>query len=109
MVKSDHFYITHIQNSLSKIYSYIQDIDYNLNYNIVPEDFQDAPYEHFEHFMPNGFFSIVESSGKISLVETIEQLIILFKLDRFKGEIAYMQAFQDLVLEFSQHMESTVQ
>ena len=41
---------------------------------------------------------------KLSLFELIETLIRIFKLGESKNELAYLQSFQDLVLEFS-HQE----
>jgi ATP-dependent exoDNAse (exonuclease V) beta subunit len=44
----------------------------------------------------------------VSLPEILEQLIALFRLDAFPGERVYLQAFRDMVMEYSRKNNSTI-
>lgn len=55
----------------------------------------------FEESLPDGFTKHKSSLKKLPLYELTETLIQVFNLNERTGELAYLQAFQDLVLEFS--------
>jgi ATP-dependent exoDNAse (exonuclease V) beta subunit len=55
----------------------------------------------FEESLPVAFTKQKSSLKKLPLYELTETLIQIFHLNRQTGELAYLQAFQDLVLEFS--------
>ena len=55
----------------------------------------------FESGLPDAFTEEKAMLKKLPLFELTETLIRVFELDRQQGEFAYLQAFQDLVLEFS--------
>jgi ATP-dependent helicase/nuclease subunit A len=52
--------------------------------------------------LPDRFHRLADSADTLSLVEMVEQLISLFGLTRFTGEQVYLDAFRDLVQEYSQ-------
>ncbi|MBL7847231.1 MAG: UvrD-helicase domain-containing protein [Cyclobacteriaceae bacterium] len=54
----------------------------------------------FESHLPESFTKHKLSLKKLPLFELTETLIGLFDLGREKGELAYLQAFQDIVLDF---------
>ena len=60
----------------------------------------------FEGQLPDAFTKEKMSLRKLPLFELTETLIEIFNLGKEKGELAYLQAFQDLVLEFY-HRERT--
>lgn len=55
----------------------------------------------FENNLPPEFTKQKPSLKKLPLIELTETLIEIFRLGRISGELIYLQAFQDLVLEFS--------
>lgn len=55
----------------------------------------------FENNLPDAFTARKRELKKLPLVELTETLIEIFDLGRIAGELIYLQAFQDLVLEFS--------
>jgi ATP-dependent helicase/nuclease subunit A len=54
----------------------------------------------FEHSLPSAFTKEKPSLKKLPLFELTETLIDIFRLGRQTGELTYLQAFQDLVLDF---------
>lgn len=54
----------------------------------------------FESFLPDEFSKNKLSIKKLPLIELAETLIQMFDLTHQVGELAYLQAFQDLVLNF---------
>jgi ATP-dependent helicase/nuclease subunit A len=54
----------------------------------------------FENNLPEAFSKLKSSLKKLPLFELTETLIQIFELGEEKGELAYLQAFQDIVLEF---------
>jgi ATP-dependent exoDNAse (exonuclease V) beta subunit len=54
----------------------------------------------FENNLPPAFSKSKAWLKKLPLFELTETLIEIFKIGEEKGELAYLQAFQDLVLEF---------
>ena len=55
----------------------------------------------FENNLPPQFTKQKLSLKKLPLMELTETLIGIFQLGHISGELVYLQAFQDLVLEFS--------
>ena len=64
------------------------------------EVFDVANQMFFESQLPESFTRHKLSLKKLPLFELTETLIGLFELGQVKGELAYLQAFQDIVLEF---------
>ncbi|MBN2481602.1 MAG: UvrD-helicase domain-containing protein [Bacteroidales bacterium] len=99
-------YFAHPDDAVNK-YHIISDYNNYLRENIqeqdfdVPENINESWNDIFTRILPGEFFILAGYPGRISLTETIQKLMHLFRLDRFEGELAYIQAFQDLVLEFS--------
>ncbi len=54
-----------------------------------------------ERYLPPMFFTKKNRLVKTSLFELTEELIRIFGLNKLVGELAYMQTFQDCILEFS--------
>ncbi|MFZ6012042.1 MAG: UvrD-helicase domain-containing protein, partial [Bacteroidota bacterium] len=54
----------------------------------------------FENNLPSAFTAEKPFLKKLALIELTETLIQIFDLGGKQGELAYLQAFQDLVLEF---------
>ncbi len=54
----------------------------------------------FESVLPGEFTKHKASLKKLPLFELTETLIGIFKLGQYSGELAYLQAFQNLVLDF---------
>src|SRR5690606_25394228 len=54
----------------------------------------------FENNLPRDFTSQKAFLKKLTLIELTETLIDIFKLGKRQGELVYLQAFQDLVLDF---------
>jgi ATP-dependent helicase/nuclease subunit A len=61
---------------------------------------------HFEKLVPHSFVQQQHVLSALPLLELVENLIYIFRLGELNLEIAYLQAFQDLILEFSQHERS---
>lgn len=55
----------------------------------------------FESQLPPAFTHQKSSLKKLPLIELTETLIGIFELGKIQGELVHLQAFQDLVLEFS--------
>lgn len=55
----------------------------------------------FENNLPDAFTKQKTSLRKLSVLELTETLIEIFQLGGIKGELIYLQAFEDLVLEFT--------
>jgi ATP-dependent exoDNAse (exonuclease V) beta subunit len=64
------------------------------------EIFSESAKFFFESQVPEAFTKNKLSLKKLPLFELTETLISLFGLGKVKGELAYLQAFQDLVLDF---------
>ena len=64
------------------------------------EVFAVANQVFFESQLPDAFTKEKMSLRKLPLFELTETLIEIFNLGKERGELAYLQAFQDLVLEF---------
>jgi ATP-dependent helicase/nuclease subunit A len=54
----------------------------------------------FENNLPEAFAKQKPSLKKLGLIELTETLIEIFALGNLQGELIYLQAFQDLVLDF---------
>lgn len=66
----------------------------------MTEVFAVANLATFENNLPKSFTSQKSTLKKLPLIELTETLIHIFDLGKHEGELVYLQAFQDLVLEF---------
>lgn len=66
----------------------------------MPEVFAVANLATFENNLPKSFTTQKSYLKKLPLIELTETLIHIFDLGKHAGELVYLQAFQDLVLEF---------
>lgn len=57
--------------------------------------------KEMQHFLPLEFTKYVHALGRFPLYELTEILIRIFKLERKTGELAYLQAFQDAILDYT--------
>lgn len=64
------------------------------------EVFAVANFATFENNLPKSFATQKSYLKKLPLIELTETLIHIFDLGKQQGELVYLQAFQDLVLEF---------
>jgi ATP-dependent helicase/nuclease subunit A len=51
--------------------------------------------------LPVEFLELAQSPGAFSLIETIERITMIFKLERFSGELVYIQALRDMIIDYS--------
>ena len=63
--------------------------------------FFEAGNFHMDDLLPAEFLKQTGWLNKLSVYELTEELIRMFGLGKTENELAYLQAFQDLVLEFS--------
>lgn len=63
--------------------------------------FYDAGKNNLQAILPEEFIRYNTWLNKLSIFELTEELIRIFKLGEEPKELAYLQAFQDLVLEFA--------
>lgn len=68
---------------------------------VLTEVFGVSNQGFFEQGLPEAFARDKAALKKLPLFELVETLIRIFGLGKDQGEIAYLQAFQDAVLEFS--------
>jgi ATP-dependent exoDNAse (exonuclease V) beta subunit len=66
----------------------------------LPEVFSVSNRVDFENTLPASFAKLKPWLKKLPLFELTETLIEMFELGDEVGELAYLQAFQDIVLEF---------
>jgi ATP-dependent helicase/nuclease subunit A len=66
----------------------------------LPEVFAVTNQAIFENNLPEAFKYQKASLKKLPLIELTETLIEIFQIGKRTGELVYLQAFQDLVLEF---------
>ncbi|MBN1952602.1 MAG: UvrD-helicase domain-containing protein [Bacteroidales bacterium] len=59
--------------------------------------------------VPKGFSRQIQALKSLPLYEMIESLILIFKLDQLHSDTAYIHAFLNLVYDFSQQEQASVQ
>ncbi len=59
--------------------------------------------KNLNEYLPDGFVKYVHVLGRFPIYELTEILIRLFELHQKEGELAYLQAFQDAILEYSKN------
>ena len=67
---------------------------------VLSEVFTVANQAIYESNLPAAFTREKVALRKLSLIELTETLIRIFRLGSIKGELVYIQAFQDIILEF---------
>jgi len=67
--------------------------------------FREAGDDLTEH-LPRDFVENLSGLKRMSLYELTERLISIFNLNRIEGEIQYIQAFQEIILDFSRRYAS---
>lgn len=66
-------------------------------------NFNDSPEESFEKYLPEQFIAQIETLKKLPFYELTERLISIFELNDIEHDMPYIQAFQDVVMEFSKN------
>ncbi len=66
----------------------------------IPEYSADLKIKPGE-YLPSSFINALERIKNLNLYEIVERLIQVFSLSTISGELPYIQAFQDLVLDYS--------
>jgi ATP-dependent helicase/nuclease subunit A len=62
----------------------------------------------FDKILPEGSDSFIDRIRQIPLFEAVEQIILFFRLGDFSHNTAYLNAFQDCVLQFSSDNTSDI-
>lgn len=88
---------------LSYEFARVKKSDLQLN-----EVFKVANQVFFENNLPERFAKSKAWLKRLPLFELTETLIDIFKLGEVKGELSYLQAFQELVLEFHSREKNDV-
>ncbi|HHP7240123.1 MAG TPA: UvrD-helicase domain-containing protein [Cyclobacteriaceae bacterium] len=60
------------------------------------------------HLLPDEFLLHKSTLTRLPLYEMVEGLIRIFSLYKVKTELAYLQAFQDAILDFSRNEKNTI-
>jgi len=80
-----------------------------LKHQVASDQWHDIFVHHdhqMERVMPDEFTAHVEELRKMPLYELTERLIRIFRIQELKEEIPYIQAFQEIVLDYSRRFAS---
>jgi ATP-dependent helicase/nuclease subunit A len=76
---------------------------------IIVDDYRSDSYRSLiDKYLPGSFTGSAGYLAGLSLYETVERLVEIFSLGDIKGEIPFIQAFQDMVLEYSGRKSSDI-
>ncbi len=76
---------------------------------ILLNDYRSINYKSMiNELLPESFTGEVDYLRGLSLYEMVERLVEIFSLSGIAGEIPFIQAFQDLVLEYSSRKSSDI-
>jgi ATP-dependent helicase/nuclease subunit A len=93
---------------ISEYLNYIKAGDTNNNEikieNLNTKDFNTL----FKELLQDSFIKSVDYLKSLSLYEMVERLIEIFSLNNIAGELPFIQAFQDLVLDYSNKNSSNI-
>lgn len=84
-------------NMIHDYQAYVRDRHIDQHALFVAAVHEASPY----NWLPAGFESVEATLTSLPLYEVVEVLVRVFELQDLNGEYAYMQAFQDMVLEYS--------
>ena len=62
--------------------------------------------ERKDQFLSNSFYKTKKKILQLSLFEQVEEIVKLYKLNKFTGEYPYIRSFQDVVLNFTRNQSS---
>lgn len=80
----------------------------SVNGNItIPEYDKELTIDPGE-FLPEDLVKSIDQIRNLNIYETVERLIQIFSLSTIRGELPYIQAFQDLILEYSRKNLSNI-
>jgi ATP-dependent helicase/nuclease subunit A len=76
---------------------------------IIVDDYRSDSYRSLiDKYLPGSFTGSAGYLAGLSLYETVERLVEIFSLGEIEGEIPFIQAFQDMVLEYSGRKSSDI-
>lgn len=76
---------------------------------IMFEDYSTADYRTlFKEVLQESFVASADYLKSLSLYEMVERLIEMFSLNNIMGELPFIQAFQDMVLDYSNKNSSNI-
>jgi len=75
---------------------------------IIPGYNPSVPLESMKSELPGDFFKLLENHKNLSLYEMIQEIIQIFELHLIEGELAFLHAFKDLVLEYMKQYNSAI-
>ncbi len=76
---------------------------------IIVDDYRSDSYRSLiDRILPGSFTGSAGYITGLSLYETVERLVEIFSLGDIEGEIPFIQAFQDMVLEYSGRKSSDI-
>lgn len=64
--------------------------------------------ETMKAVLPNDFFELEESKQSYSLPELVQKIILLFKLNKMEGELGYLMALKDIVMDYTSRYSSNI-
>jgi ATP-dependent helicase/nuclease subunit A len=88
-------YLNHINNKSGK----------NTN-SIIPDYTTDNAEESIRAILPEAYHPFLDHSVKMSLYEILQEIIRIFSLNEAKGEQAYLMAFKDLIIDYTDYYSS---
>jgi ATP-dependent helicase/nuclease subunit A len=86
---------------LNEYKRYIREDEDNIDIHELFKAVGEGMEEDFSRFMPEGFAELSAVLPYLSLNEITEKIILLFKLNRRSQDLAYLYAFQDILIEYS--------
>lgn len=97
----------YLANPIDKIHLNALVVTYNQTFNedkgIDNDHFVDEKKIENQELLPASFFSNLEKLRRSTLYEITEELCRIFSLNELKGQLAYLQTFQDIVADFGQN------
>ncbi len=88
--------------------NFIQNSAGDKNTAAVPQYTPATRDRNFKEILPAEFIKMVEFQSDYSLYETLQKIIRIFQLHVIQGEQAYIQAFKDMVIDFTEHNSSSI-
>ncbi|MDX1627631.1 MAG: 3'-5' exonuclease, partial [Fulvivirga sp.] len=70
--------------------------------------FNSISEKNYQKWLPQDFINQQHQLTSLPFYELIENLINIFEVNQIKGQFAYLQTFQDLVLKFSQNEKGDI-
>ena len=78
----------------------------DINENNIHRLLVNGTKEDFENFMPAEFIDNLDQLKRTPIYELVERLVHIFKINAITQEVPYLNAFQNIILDFSRHNAS---